>query len=164
SKKQQSDDGRPDVRLKASTHEMGKDTYGQWGQTAPVLAEAIFGRWNSSKEPMNTWISITSAFRRTGQTLSLGGTSYSIFEEADSYSHVLSHEGPVKRWEYSLTGDALTPIASGGNINLVRVPVDGKAVLKVKYEAVTEDGFWHRWPWWAWLLILLIIVLIAIFI
>ncbi|AEJ00882.1 hypothetical protein Nit79A3_1019 [Nitrosomonas sp. Is79A3] len=162
-KKQQPDDN-PDVRLKGRIRETREGSHGQWGQTATSLAGAIFERWGSSNEPMSTWVSVTSAFRRTGQTLTLGDTSYSIFEEADSYSHVLSHEGPVKRWEYSLTGDALTPIASDGKINLVRVPVDGKTVLKVKYEAVTEDGFWHRWPWWVWLLILLIIVLIAIII
>lgn len=154
----QKPDVNPDVGVKAATHETGEGSYGQWGQTATTLAGAIFERWSSSKEPVNTWISVTSAFRRTGQTLTLDGTGYSIFEEADSYSHALFHEGPVDRWEYSLTGDDLTPITSSGDLNLVRVPVDGKTVLKVRYEAVTCGGSWRCWPWWVWLLLILLLL------
>jgi hypothetical protein len=147
----------PDVRLTAATHGTGEGM-NQWGLTTPSLAEAIFGRWSSSKEPMHTWISITSAFRRTGQTLTLGGTAHSIFEEADSYSHVLSHEGLVNSWRYSLTGDAILSSASGGSLNIVRVPVESETVLKVRYEAVTSDSSWRRWPWWIWLLIIILLL------
>jgi len=130
----------PAVMPKDAFSNEGKGS--QWGKTAPSLAEAIFEGWDKSRGPVHTWISVTSAFRRTENTLTLGGTQYAIFEAADSFSHVLSHEGPVNRWDRSLSGHDLTPIHDG--INLVRVPADGETVLKARYRAVS----WHPWPWW----------------
>jgi hypothetical protein len=116
----------------------GEGDYNQSGKTAPALANEIFGRWNSTKDITYTWIAVTAAFRRTGETLTLGGVSHALYQPVDSYSYVLTHEGNVQEFRKSLTGPGLKRLGEG--IYQLPVPDGGEVVLNERYEAVEAGG------------------------
>ena len=154
--------GRPpkgdNPNVGAANLALKKGSNQQAGQTAPVLANEIFNRWNPRGEVNYTWLAITAAFRRTAQTLTLGGKSYPIYDIADSYNHALFHVGEVSGWNYSVNGPNLHRIANG--IHRLKVPDGGKAVLDVEYEAVPVGNFWGKK--WFWILLLIILILLAV--
>lgn len=141
----------------ASVQEDGD--YSQSGLTTTPLGQVIFQKWSSMRSPAYAWIVLTTAFRRTGQTLTLGGVSYPIFDAVDNCSHVMFHEGEVAQWDHFLSGPGLREV--GKDIHLVNVPNGGETVLRARYEAVPRKTI-KDLPWWVWLLLLALLLLLLL--
>jgi hypothetical protein len=105
----------------------------QWGLTAPWIARNTFSRWLAATTTTYTWLVITVGYRRTDQTLTLGGRKHQIYTVADSCTHVLTHVGEVGGLTYSLAGPALESKDSG--VFTLKVPIGGEVVLNATYEA-----------------------------
>lgn len=106
------------------------------GQTVPWLAQQIYGEWAKNSDVNYTWIAITMAYSRSGETLTLGSTSYPLYNVIDSFSHVLTHQGDdVRGFQQTLDGPGLLQIGEGAYTLLV--PDGDEVVLKVRY---TTDG------------------------
>ncbi|WP_437576629.1 hypothetical protein [Sorangium sp. So ce887] len=130
-------DGSPDEREPIEPVGVDEKFRPKWGKTTPWLGGAVFGPWSRSREVNYTWVVITVAYHRTAQTLTLGGTKRTLYNVADSCSHVLHHEGDVGAFRQSWEGPGLTRLGDG--IYSLPVPHDGEVVINASFEAMDPD-------------------------
>jgi hypothetical protein len=101
------------------------------GQTVPWVAQQVYNGWAANTAVNYTWMAVTTAYRRTGDSLTLAGTEYPIYAVVDSFSHVLTHQGQPTTFVHTMDADGLTQVGNG--VYTLLVPSGGQVVAKVKY-------------------------------
>jgi hypothetical protein len=70
---------------------------------------------------------IVKGYRITGGTVTLDGTSTAMAVPIGSYGYIVSHDGPVDGWEFSLEGPGVEPLDD--QTYLITIPAETKVVV-----------------------------------